>query len=77
LTLLLAEAMGKVCGVLMAMPQGQSGSFFVERITVNTGTVRILPVVALPAWVAGWAHRPPIGPERGGAAVVVRCRESR
>lgn len=33
------EATRKVCGVLVAMLLGQSGSYFAERTTVNTGTV--------------------------------------
>src|ERR1700722_13765069 len=53
------------------------GSSSAERITVNAGTVPVLPVPdALPARGAGWARRRPTGPERGGAAVVLRAGES-
>src|SRR5262245_21369964 len=31
----------------------ESGSSFVERITVNTGTVPVLPVAVCPTWMAG------------------------
>ena len=44
------------------------GSSFVERITVNTGTVSVLPESAYPAGMSGWVHRRPIG--SGGAAVL-------
>ena len=52
------------------------GSSFVERITVNTGTVPVLPESVRPARGLGWVHRRPIGPGRGGAAVVLRAGES-
>ena len=53
------------------------GSSSAERIAVNAGTVSVLPVlVALPAPGSGWVRRRPIGPGRGGAAVVLRAGES-
>lgn len=55
----------------------QSGSYSVERTTVNTGTVPNLASPSVSNSCRGWAHRPPIGPGRGGAAVVLRGRESR
>ena len=36
----------------------ESGSSFVERITVNTGTVLVPPRSRYPVWSIGWAHRP-------------------
>ena len=72
------EAVVTCCGVATAMSQGSS------RVPpppsdrqVNTGTVPGLPLSASPAWSGGWAHRLPIGWGWGGAAVVVRGRESR
>jgi RNA-directed DNA polymerase len=53
------------------------GSSFVERTAVNTGTFPALPRPSLPAGCRGWVHRRPIGSGRGGAAVVLRGRESR
>jgi len=52
------------------------GSSFIERITVNAGTARFCLIAVHPAWLAGWAHRRPIGSGRGGAVVVLRARES-
>ena len=51
------------------------GSSFIERITVNVGTVSILacPRVSS-AEGSGWVNRRPIGSRRGGAAVVLRAR---
>jgi retron-type reverse transcriptase len=69
----------KCCGLAVAMPQGQQqGSSFVERATVNMGTVPVLTLIpANRRAVRGWVHRRPIGSGRGGAAVVLRGRESR
>ena len=53
------------------------GSSSVERAAVNTGTVPVLTRAGLPARIMGWVHRRPIGSGRGGAAVVLRGRESR
>ena len=69
----------KCCGLAVAMPQGQQqGSYFVERATVNMGTVPVLALIPAASGVVwGWVHRRPIGSGRGGAAVVLRGRESR
>ena len=53
------------------------GSSFVERITVNVGSVSILARLHVSSVAAGWVHRRPIGSGRGGAVVVLRVRESR
>ncbi|WP_433603688.1 group II intron reverse transcriptase/maturase [Nocardia sp. CA-135953] len=46
--------------------------------SVNTGTSLVLPASrTTSAGGSGWALRPPIGPWRGGAVVVLRARESR
>ena len=52
------------------------GSSFVERITVNTGTVLIPPEPRPASAETGWVHRQPIGAGRGGAVVVLRAGES-
>src|ERR1035437_272350 len=52
------------------------GSSFVERITVNTGTVLIPPEPRPASAETGWVHRQPIGSGRGGAVVVLRAGES-
>ena len=40
------EATVKCCGLAVAMPQGQQqGSSFVERATVNMGTVPVLTLI--------------------------------
>lgn len=69
----------KCCGLAVAMPQGQQqGSSFVERATVNMGTVPVLTLIpAASGALWGWVHRRPIGSGRGGVAVVLRGRESR
>jgi hypothetical protein len=55
----------------------ESGSSFIERIGSEHGNrLGPHPRVAHPARVGGWAHRPLIGPGRGGAAVVLRAGES-
>ena len=50
------------------------GSSFVERITVNVGTVPVLARLHVSSCVSGWVHRRPIGSGRGGAVVVVGGR---
>ena len=61
----------KCCGLAVAMPQGQQqGSSFVERATVNMGTVPVLTLIPAASGVVwGWVHRRPIGSGRGGVAV--------
>jgi hypothetical protein len=55
----------------------KSGSSFIKRISVNTGTIPDLALARpCPAGGWGWAHRPSIGPGWGGAAVVLRAGES-
>ncbi len=53
------------------------GAAPVDRHMVNMGTVRLPPVHGHSRWRGGQARRQPMGPERGGAAVVLRARESR
>ena len=73
------EATVKCCGVAVAMPRGYS------RVppsssdqSVNTGTFPALPgAVSSRGETSGWVHRRPIGSGEGGAAVVLRGRESR
>ncbi len=69
----------KCCGLAVAMPQGQQqGSSFVERTTVNMGTVPTLTLILVASeivWVGFIVDR--FGSGRGGAAVVLRGRESR
>ena len=64
--------------VATAMSQGQSR---VPPLSsdqqVNTGTTLFPPRCRVSDAVWGWAHRRPIGSGWGGAAVVVRGRESR
>jgi hypothetical protein len=67
-----AEAMGKVCGVLVARLQGQSwGAAPVDRSAMNVGTILGLPAAG------GQARCRLLAPGWGGAFVVVRGRESR
>ena len=69
----------KCCGVGVAMPQGQRWAPpSSSELTVNTGTVPGLArLLRFQRGGPGWVHRRPIGPGRGGAAVVLRVRESR
>ena len=55
----------------------QSGSSFDRANSSEHGNrPRISPRRLPPTGGWGWAHRPPIGPGRGGAAVVLRAGES-
>ena len=66
------EAARKVCGVLVAMLQGEElGADPVDRDVVNVGTVPVPPTCG------GQARCRLIAPGRGGGSVVVRGRESR
>jgi hypothetical protein len=66
------EAARKVCGVLVAMLQGEElGADPVDRDVVNVGTVPVPPTCG------GQARCRLIVPGRGGGSVVVRGRESR
>jgi hypothetical protein len=71
------EATTKCCGVVVAMPRGNSRAPppSIEQ-HVNTGTVPVLTCSNVSSEATGWAHRRPNGPERGGAAVVLRAGES-
>src|SRR5665647_581955 len=54
------------------------GSSFVERVVSEHGNRSgPCPVPRFQRGCSGWVHRRPIGPGRGGAAVVLRVRESR
>jgi hypothetical protein len=66
------EAARKVCGVLVAMLQGEElGADPVDRDVVNVGTVPVPPICG------GQARCRLLVPGRGGGSVVVRGRESR
>ena len=61
----------KCCGLAVAMPQGQQqGSSFVERATVNMGTVPILALSSLPAGILG------LGPSSANRVGTGRSRRS-
>jgi hypothetical protein len=48
------EATVKCCGLAVAMPQGQQqGSSFVERATVNMGTVPVLTLILAASGMVG------------------------
>src|SRR4051794_3805214 len=67
-----ARPRGMVCGVLVAMLQGEElGAHPVDRDMVNVGTVPVSPARG------GQARCRLMAPERGGGSVVVRGRESR
>jgi len=71
------EAARKVCGVLVAMLQGEElGADPVDRDVVNVGTVPALPSPP-PLGDGGQARCRLIAPGRSGGFVVVRGRESR
>ena len=54
------------------------GSSFVERVVSEHGNRSgPYPRPRIRRGGSGWVHRRPIGPGRGGAAVVLRVRESR
>src|SRR5674476_167662 len=54
------------------------GSSFVERVVSEHGNRSgPCPIPRFRRGWSGWVHRRPIGPGRGGAAVVLRVRESR
>ena len=55
----------------------EPGASSSKRSSSEHGTVSFLSGPAQPVRRSGWVHRRPIGTERGGAAVVVRGRESR
>lgn len=72
------EATLNACGVGVARPQGQSRAPHPSiDPTVNVGTVRMSPFPSAIQAGGGQVHRPPAASGRGGAAVVVRGRESR
>ncbi len=62
-------------GVAVAMPQGQTelGSSFVERITVNVGTVSVLARCRASSAAFWLGPSSTDQPRRGGAAVVLRA----
>jgi len=61
----------------VAMPQGQSWAPPSSSESQWTREpFRLLPPTTSPAWWRGWVHRRPIGPGRGGAAVVLGAGES-
>jgi hypothetical protein len=55
----------------------EPGAYFDERSISEHGNRSGPALAAHPGAVRGWVHRRSIGSERGGAAVVVRGRESR
>ncbi|MGH3848898.1 MAG: hypothetical protein ACRDRT_04215 [Pseudonocardiaceae bacterium] len=72
------EATGKVCGVLVAMLQGEElGADPVDREMVNVGTVPEPPFPPPAVGDGGQARCRLMAPGRGGGSVVVRGRESR
>jgi hypothetical protein len=72
------EAIGKACGVPVARPLGwQLGTDPVDRNQVNVGTYLALPSPPASQIGNGQVCRPLWMPGRGGAAGVVRGRESR
>src|SRR5438034_5388979 len=71
------EATVKCCGVAVEAAGHSRAPPSSRDRQVNAGTVSVLPSAVHPVRCEGWAHRRLIGPGRGGAAVVVRGRESR
>jgi hypothetical protein len=70
------EAARKVCGVLVAMLQGEElGADPVDRDVVNVGTVPVPPSPP-PSGGGGQARCRLMAPGRGGGSVVVRAGES-
>jgi hypothetical protein len=70
------EAARKVCGVLVAMLQGEElGADPVDRDVVNVGTVPVPPCPP-PVGGGGQARCRLMAPGRGGGSVVVRAGES-
>jgi hypothetical protein len=70
------EAARKVCGVLVAMLQGEElGADPVDRDVVNVGTVPVLPWLP-PSGGGGQARCRLMVPGRDGGSVVVRAGES-
>ena len=62
----------KCCGLAVAMPQGQQqGSSFVERATVNMGTVPVLTLIP-----AGQRGCPGLGPSSADRVGTGRSRRS-
>ncbi len=72
------EATVKVCGVAVAMPQGQElGASSVDRLSIERGN-RPEPVPSSALHVEGGVDASSVeGAGRGGGPVVVRGRESR
>ena len=72
------EATPKVCGVGVARPQGHSRAPRPSiDLVANVGTARTPPAPLAGQVGGGQVRRPLVAPGRGGAAVVVRGRESR
>lgn len=71
------EAMGKVCGVLVARPQGHSRapSLSIDS-EVNVGTAWLPPAPLASRVSDGKVRRPPTASRGDGAAVVLRAGES-
>jgi hypothetical protein len=72
------DATRKVCGVLVAMLQGEElGANPIDRDVVNVGTVPVPPSPPPFAGGGGQARCQLMAPGRGGGSVVVGGRESR
>jgi len=68
------EGLRRTCGEAAGEKLGASP---VDRSEANTGTVWPRPSMPTDEWDGGQAHRRLMGSRQGGAAVVVRGRESR